>query len=155
MNSKENNRFLKRKRIKNFIMWSNNFDSDQSSQSPTSPENDTLPADFLSGSLNDSKSNILMMGTYLIATNPSGLRRSGKSSIQQVVFNKMNANETLYLKSTKHLGRLDLNSFLPFHIWYPQFVLNRQGRARNDGYFRKPGRRTGSTIPLRRACVYD
>ncbi len=32
-----------------------------------------------------------------------GLRRSGKSSIQKVVFHKMSPNETLFLESTNHI----------------------------------------------------
>jgi len=48
-----------------------------------------------------------------------GLKRSGKSSIQKVVFHKMSPNETLFLESTSKLIKSDIsnNSFVQFHIW--------------------------------------
>ncbi|XP_022091146.1 ras-related GTP-binding protein C-like isoform X1 [Acanthaster planci] len=57
----------------------------------------------------DSKPRILLMG----------LRRSGKSSIQKVVFHKMSPNETLFLESTNKLVKDDINnsSFVQFQIW--------------------------------------
>ncbi|XP_017490399.1 PREDICTED: ras-related GTP-binding protein C-like, partial [Rhagoletis zephyria] len=48
-----------------------------------------------------------------------GLRRSGKSSIQKVVFHKMSPNETLFLESTNKVVKEDIsnNSFVSFTIW--------------------------------------
>jgi len=48
-----------------------------------------------------------------------GLRRSGKSSIQKVVFHKMSPNETLFLESTNKIVKEDItnSSFVQFHIW--------------------------------------
>lgn len=48
-----------------------------------------------------------------------GLRRSGKSSIQKVVFHKMSPNETLFLESTNKIVKDDINnsSFVQFQIW--------------------------------------
>jgi len=48
-----------------------------------------------------------------------GLRRSGKSSIQKVVFHKMSPNETLFLESTSKIVRDDVSnsSFVQFEIW--------------------------------------
>eukprot|EP00126_Sphaerothecum_destruens_P000839 Sdes_comp11226_c0_seq1m2730 len=57
----------------------------------------------------DEKPRILLMG----------LRRSGKSSIQKVVFHKMSPNETLFLESTNKLVKNDISnsSFVQFQIW--------------------------------------
>jgi Ras-related GTP-binding protein C/D len=48
-----------------------------------------------------------------------GLRRSGKSSIQKVVFHKMSPNETLFLESTNKIVKDDISnsSFVSFQIW--------------------------------------
>lgn len=48
-----------------------------------------------------------------------GLQRSGKSSIQKVVFHKMNPDDTLLLESTCKIFRDDIssNSFINFQIW--------------------------------------
>jgi ras-related GTP-binding protein C len=48
-----------------------------------------------------------------------GLRRSGKSSIQKVVFHKMSPNETLFLESTNKIVKDDIfnSSFISFTIW--------------------------------------
>lgn len=45
--------------------------------------------------------------------------RSGKSSIQKVVFHKMSPNETLFLESTNKVVKEDISnsSFVQFHIW--------------------------------------
>jgi Ras-related GTP-binding protein C/D len=57
----------------------------------------------------DDKPRILLMG----------LRRSGKSSIQKVVFQKMSPHETLFLESTNKIIKNDIsnNSFVQFQIW--------------------------------------
>ncbi|XP_017469416.1 PREDICTED: ras-related GTP-binding protein C [Rhagoletis zephyria] len=82
---------------------------------------DTFPKDFGYGSFDqdgldapgmgggESKPRILLMG----------LRRSGKSSIQKVVFHKMSPNETLFLESTSKIVKDDINnsSFVQFQIW--------------------------------------
>nr|SVE86764.1 EOG090X06NC [Daphnia similis] len=48
-----------------------------------------------------------------------GLRRSGKSSIQKVVFHKMSPNETLFLESTNKIVKDEISnsSFVQFQIW--------------------------------------
>lgn len=48
-----------------------------------------------------------------------GLRRSGKSSIQKVVFHKVSPNETLFLESTSKIVKDDVanSSFVMFQIW--------------------------------------
>lgn len=48
-----------------------------------------------------------------------GLRKSGKSSIQKVVFHKMQPNETLFLESSNKIIKDDIqtNSFLFFSIY--------------------------------------
>lgn len=48
-----------------------------------------------------------------------GLRRSGKSSIQKVVFHKMSPSETLFLESTNKICREDVSSssFVSLQIW--------------------------------------
>ncbi|XP_068195250.1 ras-related GTP-binding protein D isoform X2 [Antennarius striatus] len=63
-------------------------------------------SDLLKG---DVKPRILLMG----------LRRSGKSSIQKVVFHKMSPSETLFLESTNKICREDVSSssFVSFQIW--------------------------------------
>jgi Ras-related GTP-binding protein C/D len=45
--------------------------------------------------------------------------RSGKSSIQKVVFHKMSPNETLFLESTNKITKEDISnsSFVRFSIW--------------------------------------
>lgn len=45
-----------------------------------------------------------------------GLKRSGKSSIKQVVFHKMNANETLFLSSDSSPSSSTFTAFHPFTI---------------------------------------
>jgi len=49
----------------------------------------------------------------------TGLRRSGKSSIQKVVFNKLSPNDTLFLESTNEIIKNDVShsSFVKFQIW--------------------------------------
>lgn len=54
-----------------------------------------------------------------------GLRRSGKSSIQKVVFHKMSPNETLFLESTNKIVKDDISnsSFVSFSIWdFPEQI---------------------------------
>ncbi|KAK2708785.1 ras-related GTP-binding protein C-like [Artemia franciscana] len=48
-----------------------------------------------------------------------GLRRSGKSSIQKVVFHKMSPNETLFLESTNKIVKDNIcnSTFVQFEIW--------------------------------------
>ncbi|KAJ3271424.1 hypothetical protein HDV01_006630 [Terramyces sp. JEL0728] len=46
-----------------------------------------------------------------------GIKRSGKSSIQNVVFNKMQANETLYLEQTLKIHKIFISSFIDFQVW--------------------------------------
>lgn len=48
-----------------------------------------------------------------------GKKKSGKSSIQKVVFHKMSPNETLFLESTTKLVKNDIanSSFVQFQVW--------------------------------------
>ena len=46
-----------------------------------------------------------------------GNRRSGKSSIQRVVFHKMPPHETLFLESTSKVSTDTINSFIDFQVW--------------------------------------
>lgn len=45
--------------------------------------------------------------------------RSGKSSIQKVVFHKMSPNETLFLEATSRVTKDDIShsSFMQFQVW--------------------------------------
>lgn len=56
-----------------------------------------------------------------------GLRRSGKSSIQKVVFHKMSPNETLFLESTNKIVKDDINnsSFVQvmFNLMIPRWTI--------------------------------
>merc|ERR1712137_1459853 len=58
---------------------------------------------------NENKPRVLLMG----------LRRSGKSSIQKVVFHKMPPNETLFLERTNKIIKNDVSnsSFVNFQVW--------------------------------------
>lgn len=72
-----------------------------------------------------------------------GLRRSGKSSIQKVVFHKMSPNETLFLESTNKIVKDDINnsSFVQFQIWdfpgqFPSFIRAVQwSRGKESNHF--------------------
>ncbi|CAG8554098.1 6320_t:CDS:2, partial [Acaulospora colombiana] len=46
-----------------------------------------------------------------------GKRRSGKSSIHRVVFNRMAPNDTLYLESTHKIEKQNVVSFFDFQVW--------------------------------------
>lgn len=48
-----------------------------------------------------------------------GLRRSGKSSILKVVFQKVSPNETLFLESTNRIVKTNINNnaFVQFQCW--------------------------------------
>ncbi|KAH8261519.1 hypothetical protein KR044_010558, partial [Drosophila immigrans] len=72
-------------------------------------DQDGLELEPNSSSNSETKPRILLMG----------LRRSGKSSIQKVVFHKMSPNETLFLESTSKIVKDDINnsSFVQFQIW--------------------------------------
>ncbi|KAI8074418.1 ras-related GTP-binding protein D-like protein [Gongronella butleri] len=73
-------------------------------QHPTDPDHNDIMDDM---TISD-KPRILLMG----------LQRSGKSSIQRVVFGKMPPNDTLYLESTTKIQKEDVTrSFIDFQIW--------------------------------------
>ena len=48
-----------------------------------------------------------------------GARRSGKSSIQKVVFHKMSPHETLFIEATNKIVKNDIanSSFVQFEVW--------------------------------------
>lgn len=62
----------------------------------------------------DEEENFQNYSNGAISTSPKillfGLRRSGKSSIQKVVFHKMSPNETLFLESTNKIIKDDINN---------------------------------------------
>ncbi|TPX47043.1 hypothetical protein SeMB42_g03480 [Synchytrium endobioticum] len=65
-----------------------------------------------------------------------GLRRSGKSSIQRVVFHKMAANDTLYLEPTVRIGTADVTSFIAFQICdFPGQIDVSDSSFRSDAIF--------------------
>lgn len=85
----------------NYVVGSFNKDFEYGSDEPD--------AEFHAPDSEDQKPRILLMG----------LRRSGKSSIQKVVFHKMSPNETLFLESTNRIVKDDVSnsSFVQFQIW--------------------------------------
>ncbi|OSC98287.1 hypothetical protein PYCCODRAFT_1471200 [Trametes coccinea BRFM310] len=46
-----------------------------------------------------------------------GMRRSGKTSIRQVLFNNLSPRETLYLETTTQLIKHPFNTVIPLEIW--------------------------------------
>ncbi|KAI0822538.1 Gtr1/RagA G protein conserved region-domain-containing protein [Trametes gibbosa] len=46
-----------------------------------------------------------------------GMRRSGKTSIRQVLFNDLSPRETLYLETTTHLTKHNFDTVIPLEIW--------------------------------------
>ncbi|KAK9728983.1 GTP-binding protein gtr2 [Basidiobolus ranarum] len=66
-----------------------------------------LGEEFIEDLNKDHKPRLLLMG----------LRRSGKSSIQKVVFHKMSPNETLFLESTSKVVKDNIISFIEFQVW--------------------------------------
>ncbi|KAL1940261.1 hypothetical protein VTO73DRAFT_9213 [Trametes versicolor] len=46
-----------------------------------------------------------------------GMRRSGKTSIRQVLFNDLSPRETLYLETTTHLTKHTFDTVIPLEIW--------------------------------------
>ncbi|KAI0331844.1 hypothetical protein GY45DRAFT_547856 [Cubamyces sp. BRFM 1775] len=46
-----------------------------------------------------------------------GMRRSGKTSIRQVLFNNLSPRETLYLETTTHLTKQPFDTIIPLEIW--------------------------------------
>jgi Ras-related GTP-binding protein C/D len=46
-----------------------------------------------------------------------GPSRSGKTSIANVVFKKMQPNDTLFLDSTLKITKSTINSFIKFQVW--------------------------------------
>lgn len=79
---------------------------------------DSFPKDFGYGSFDEEKSGPqLQNGKTRILL--MGLRRSGKTSIQKVVFQKMSPNETLFLEGTNKMTKEDIanSSFLQYQLW--------------------------------------
>ncbi|KAI9308839.1 ras-related GTP binding C [Cunninghamella echinulata] len=73
-----------------------------------SRQSDYDNGDYIDDNIVSDKPRILLMG----------LQRSGKSSIQRVVFGKMPPNDTLYLESTTKIQKEDITrSFIDFQIW--------------------------------------
>uniref|UniRef100_A0A3Q0SA50 Ras-related GTP-binding protein n=1 Tax=Amphilophus citrinellus TaxID=61819 RepID=A0A3Q0SA50_AMPCI len=78
-----------------------------------------LPCSYLSPSSDPSVADDSVNGVVKPRILLMGLRRSGKSSIQKVVFHKMSPSETLFLESTNKICREDVSSssFVSFQIW--------------------------------------
>ncbi|KAF9921500.1 hypothetical protein FBU30_008456 [Linnemannia zychae] len=70
-------------------------------------DNDPIYGDDLADEDRESRPRLLLMG----------LRRSGKSSIQRVVFHKMTPTETLFLESTSKINKDNIHSFIDFQVW--------------------------------------
>ncbi|KAG0259412.1 hypothetical protein DFQ27_004072 [Actinomortierella ambigua] len=70
-------------------------------------DNDLIYGDDLADEDRESRPRVLLMG----------LRRSGKSSIQRVVFHKMSPTETLFLESTSKINKDNIHSFIDFQVW--------------------------------------
>merc|ERR1711964_449240 len=71
-----------------------------------------------------------------------GLRRSGKSSIQKVVFHKMSPNETLFLESTNAIHKENVFncSFVQFAVWdFPGQIDFLDEEFDSDTIFNGPG----------------
>jgi len=77
--------------------------TDQRSQRPTQGRRRLSSTDRSRGA----KPRLLLMG----------LRRSGKSSISNVVFHKMPPSETLFLESTTRIQKDFIHSFMDFQVW--------------------------------------
>jgi len=94
-------------------------------------------AEDLSSSLSaadDNRPRILLMGT----------RRSGKSSIQKVVFHKMSPHETLFLESTNDIRLRDINTSALVQFQLLDFpgsfdFADRKSRVSAERVFKKPG----------------
>lgn len=74
------------------------------------------PGPISGGGGSDSKGNILIMG----------LRRSGKSSIVEVVYKSLPPDDSLFLESTLKCQPLDVDTFQPVRIW--------DGTGNTDGH---------------------
>ncbi|KAF9347015.1 hypothetical protein BGX34_003466 [Mortierella sp. NVP85] len=70
-------------------------------------DNDPIYGDELADEDRESRPRLMLMG----------LRRSGKSSIQRVVFHKMSPTETLFLESTSKINKDNIHSFIDFQVW--------------------------------------
>ncbi|KAG0004198.1 hypothetical protein BGZ80_009203 [Entomortierella chlamydospora] len=70
-------------------------------------DNDPIYGDDLAEEDRESRPRLMLMG----------LRRSGKSSIQRVVFHKMSPTETLFLESTSKINKDNIHSFIDFQVW--------------------------------------
>ncbi|KAE9975727.1 hypothetical protein BLS_002474 [Venturia inaequalis] len=82
-----------------------NLDFAETPPDPTTPKYHTgkLP----NSKSGDGKPRLLLMGQ----------KRSGKSSINSVVFHKNPPNETLYLETTKKIEKNSMHSFMDFQVW--------------------------------------
>ncbi|TID17714.1 gtr1 g domain containing protein [Venturia nashicola] len=82
-----------------------NLDYAETPPDPTTPKYHTgkLP----NSKSGDGKPRLLLMGQ----------KRSGKSSINSVVFHKNPPNETLYLETTKKIEKNSMHSFMDFQVW--------------------------------------
>ncbi|KAG8444768.1 hypothetical protein GDO86_009804 [Hymenochirus boettgeri] len=93
----------------NDLMGVSDYGTDSFMEEDQGSEGEEEVLDFTDPFSTEVKPRILLMG----------LRRSGKSSIQKVVFHKMSPNETLFLESTNKICREDVSSssFVNFQIW--------------------------------------
>ncbi|KAH9415830.1 ras-related GTP binding C/D [Dermatophagoides pteronyssinus] len=89
--------------------YPNEEENDHHTHSHHIPHHSNNEIDVMRHITDDIKPKIMIMGP----------KRSGKSSIQKVVFHKMSPNETLFLESTNKIVKDDItnNSFISFSIW--------------------------------------
>ena len=82
-----------------------NLEQAEAPASPITPKYHTgkLP----NSKIPDGKPRLLLMGQ----------RRSGKSSISNVVFHKLPPSETLYLETTTKIKKESMHSFMDFQVW--------------------------------------
>ncbi|XP_044735216.1 ras-related GTP-binding protein C [Chrysoperla carnea] len=95
-------------------------DEDDNTPDPYDGVTGSFPTDFGYGTLDgENEANLPPASEQKPRILLMGLRRSGKSSIQKVVFHKMSPNETLFLGSTNKIVKDDIanSSFVQFQIW--------------------------------------
>ncbi|KAI8810843.1 hypothetical protein BJ742DRAFT_798934 [Cladochytrium replicatum] len=69
-----------------------------------------------------------------------GMRRSGKSSIQRVVFHKMAPTETLFIESTTNVEKENVVSYIDFQIWdFPGQIDFSENSFDHDSLFARCG----------------
>ncbi|KAI0649461.1 Gtr1/RagA G protein conserved region-domain-containing protein [Trametes meyenii] len=81
------------------------------SRTPSSSRPPPAPAPDSNGKARE-QDNVIRTKILLL-----GMRRSGKTSIRQVLFNNLSPRETLYLETTTHLTKHTFDTVIPLEIW--------------------------------------